>query len=105
MEHQSCRRFLRVSLAVASLILLSGCGPPFTPFAPPARLRRVGWLESGTATSNARNLEAFRDGLRDLGYIEGQHIAIDFRYADGREERLPDLAGELVRDNVEVILT
>jgi putative ABC transport system substrate-binding protein len=48
--------------------------------------------------------EAFRQGLRDLGYIEGQTVAIESRYADGRFERLPDLAAELVRLKVDVIV-
>jgi putative ABC transport system substrate-binding protein len=49
-------------------------------------------------------LEAFRQGLRDLGYVEGQNLVIESRYAEGREERLPDLAAELVRLKVDVIV-
>jgi putative ABC transport system substrate-binding protein len=50
-------------------------------------------------------LEAFRQGLRDVGYIEGQNIAIEYRYAEGKLEQLPDLAAELVRLKVDVIVT
>jgi putative ABC transport system substrate-binding protein len=49
-------------------------------------------------------MEAFRQGLRDLGYVEGQNLIIEWRWAEGREERLPDLAAELVRLQVEVIV-
>ena len=52
-----------------------------------------------------RNLEAFRQGLRQLGYIEDQNIIIEYRYSDGRNERLPALAEELVRLKVEIIVT
>jgi len=50
-------------------------------------------------------VEALRQGLRDLGYVEGKNIAIEFRWAEGRDERLPELAGELVRLKVDVIVT
>jgi len=66
---------------------------------------RIGYLSphhSGVATPL---LEAFRQGLRELGYVEGQNILIEYRWADGRPERLPDLAAELVRLQVAVIVT
>jgi ABC-type uncharacterized transport system substrate-binding protein len=50
-------------------------------------------------------VEALRQGLRDRGYVEGKNIAIEFRWAEGRDERLPELAGELVRLKVDVIVT
>ena len=49
-------------------------------------------------------MEAFRQGLRELGYVEGQNLVIEWRWAEGREERLPDLAAELVRLQVEVLV-
>src|SRR5262245_2037035 len=62
----------------------------------------IGFLRL-TAPSTPR-LEAFRHGLRELGYIDGQNIAIKYRYAEGRNDRLPDLAAELVRLKVKVIV-
>jgi putative ABC transport system substrate-binding protein len=90
------RRFLHNGLALTGLSLLGGCGVPFAPAASPARLRRIGYLETRGPTPAAPTVELFRQGLRDLGYVEGQHIAIEFRYVDGSEEALPGLAAELV---------
>jgi putative tryptophan/tyrosine transport system substrate-binding protein len=70
-----------------------------------AKVYRIGVLETVPAASNVENLSAFRERLRELGYIEGQNIAIEYRSADGRTERLADLANELVRLNVDLIVT
>src|SRR5437660_3464066 len=69
-----------------------------------ARVRRVGWLSPGSGTSDENFLASFRDGLRQLGWVVGQNIAIEPLWAEGRFERLPDLAGELVRLKVNVIV-
>jgi putative tryptophan/tyrosine transport system substrate-binding protein len=66
-----------------------------------AKVPRIGILSSDAASTRE---EAFRQGLRDLGYVEGQNVAIESRYADGRFEKLPGLATELVRLNVDVIV-
>ena len=55
-------------------------------------LRRIGYLGSGSVSGSAQYLEAFRQGLRNLGWVEGQNIAIVYRFAEGSLERLPDLA-------------
>jgi ABC-type uncharacterized transport system substrate-binding protein len=62
-------------------------------------------LETIPAASNAANFDALRKGLRELGYVEGQNLIIDYRSADGRPERFPQLAAELVRLNVDLIVT
>src|SRR5262245_5557634 len=59
----------------------------------------------GRASTNADRVEALRAGLRDLGYVEGRNIVIEFRWADERYDRLSDLAAELIRLNVDVIVT
>jgi len=67
--------------------------------------RRIGYLDQGSAARNGPYLEAFRQGLRDLGWIEGQNIAIEVRFAEGKTDRLPALAADLVRLKVDVLVT
>jgi len=82
------------------------CGAPLAIEAPQAaKLYRIGVLDVVGAASNEANLSAFRQGLRELGYVEGQNLVIEYRSADGRAERFPDLATELVRLKVDVIVT
>jgi putative ABC transport system substrate-binding protein len=74
-----------------------------------AKVPGIGYLSrdlhpSDSRAPSPRRLEAFRQGLQDLGYIEGKNIIIEYRYADERLERLPALAGELVRLKVEIIV-
>ncbi len=69
------------------------------------KVTRIGALEPTSMALNAANLDAFRQGLRELGYVEGQNFVVEYRSADGRSERFPDLAAELVRLKVDVILT
>ena len=69
------------------------------------RVYRIGMLESVPQTRNAANLDALRRGLRDLGYVEGRNLVIEYRSADGDAGRFPALAAELVRLRVDVIVT
>jgi putative tryptophan/tyrosine transport system substrate-binding protein len=69
----------------------------------PKKVPRVGYLAAVSASADAPRLEAFRQGLRDLGYVEGQNIVLDFRHTD-KFERLPDLAAELVRLKIDVLV-
>jgi len=69
------------------------------------RLPRLGYLGASSPTLEPEILEAFRQGLRDLGYVEGQSIAIEYRWAEGHDDRLPELATELVGLKVDVIVT
>jgi putative tryptophan/tyrosine transport system substrate-binding protein len=68
------------------------------------KVYRIGILEPIPAAQNAANLDALRKGLRDLGYVEGRNLVIEYRSADGRAERFPDLATELVRLKVDLIV-
>src|SRR5262249_27810768 len=71
----------------------------------PTKVHRIGYLSYGSPLPEfASHEEAFRQGLRELGYVEGQNLVIEYRYAEGRAERLGDLAAELVRLQVEVIV-
>src|SRR6516225_1941221 len=68
----------------------------------PAKVARIGYLDLGPASARASRVQALRAGLRDLGWIEGKNIVVEFRWADGVQQ-LPELAGGLVRMNVDVI--
>ena len=68
------------------------------------KIWRVGLLETTTAERNATNLFALKQALLDLGYVEGRNLAMEYRSADGRAERFEELAAELVRLNIDVIL-
>ncbi len=70
----------------------------------PTKVHRIGRLQSSPPIDPNPALEAFREGLRDLGYVEGQNLVIEDRYAEGSLERLRDLAAELVRLQVDVIV-
>jgi putative ABC transport system substrate-binding protein len=72
---------------------------------PPVKAARIGVLVGGTASTYAANSEAFRQGLNELGYVDGRNIVIEYRYAERKPERLPALAAELVRLKVDLILT
>src|SRR5215510_454765 len=69
------------------------------------KVPRIGFLSPFSPSATALWLEAFRQGLRDLGWVEGKNISIEYRYAEGRNERLPDLAADLVRLKVDIIVT
>ena len=70
-----------------------------------ANMPRIGFLSAMSTSAGASYREVFREGLRQLGHVEEQNIIIEWRYADGRDERLPDMAAELVRLRVDVIVT
>jgi putative ABC transport system substrate-binding protein len=79
--------------------------PSFIQAQQPARILRIGILIPASASFFLPRVEAFRRRLRELGYVEGKNIVIEYRYAEGKLERLPDLAAELVRLKVDVIVT
>jgi ABC-type uncharacterized transport system substrate-binding protein len=70
----------------------------------PGKVFRIGYLEPGTASSNTVLLDGFRQELTKLGWIEGKNIAIEYRFAEQKNERLPELAAELVRLQVDLIV-
>jgi putative tryptophan/tyrosine transport system substrate-binding protein len=72
---------------------------------PAAKVYRIGMLERTSPAINAANLDAFRRGLRDAGYVEGKNLVIEYRSAEGRDDRFPGLATELVRLKVDLIVT
>jgi putative ABC transport system substrate-binding protein len=72
---------------------------------PTGKLYRIGFLGNSTAALEANLVGPFREGLRDLGYVEGQNIVIEYRWAEGKYERFPALISEMLARKVEVIVT
>ncbi len=91
-----------------SFLTTLGLGLLAAPFAAGAqqagKVHRIGYLSGSSSTAQRDLIEAFRQGLRELGWVEGQNIVIDYRFAEGRFDRLPDLAAELVRLKVDLIV-
>jgi putative ABC transport system substrate-binding protein len=93
-------------IARRDFVLTLGAGllAPLAAFAQQGRVFRVGFLSSESPAAWAPRVEAFRAGLHELGYVEGKNIAIDFRWANGDYDRVPQLAGELVAQKVDVLV-
>jgi len=85
-----------------SAMLYALCVP--APAQQPKKLHRIGWLTGAPFSGNPERREAFRQGLRDLGYVDGKNIVIEWRAADGKRDRYPALLAELLRLKVDVIV-
>ncbi len=90
------------SILVATSVLFFGVAAEAQQ---PGKVPRIGYLTAASPSTNAARTEAFRQGLRELGYVEGKNIVIEWRYAEGKFDRLPALATELVRLKVDVIVS
>jgi putative ABC transport system substrate-binding protein len=101
MRHKSFFWLLRVSLILAGIGLWSGWEPTDLRA---QKVPRIGFLAVGTREGRAFVIEGFLRGLREHGYVEGQNILIEYRFSEGRNERLPELASELVALKVDLIL-
>jgi len=99
------RRWVVQGAGAVGLGLLAGCGRWPGQAQPTARVPRIGFLSASSPSANQSRLEAFRQGLRDLGYVEGESVVIEYRYAEGNLDRVSELAAELVRLQVDVIVT
>jgi putative ABC transport system substrate-binding protein len=93
----------KITVLTLSAVLFALCS--FAEAQEPKKIPRIVYLSATSGASNAARYEAFRQGLRELGYIEGKNIVIEFRYAAGKLDRLSALAAELVRLKVDVIVT
>ena len=105
MPRYSRRHLLRGSLAMAGVCLLSGCGIPQWPGQQAARVPRIGFLATGTREGRAFLVDGFLRGMREHGYEEGRNILIEYRYSEDRDDRLPELAAELIALKVDMIVT
>ena len=91
------------ALTLIATLVVSMLVAPLTKAQQVTKVYRIGWLSAGAPHADPE-IEAFRQGLRALGYVEGQNIVLESRYATGRAEQLPDLAAELVQRQVDVLV-
>jgi putative ABC transport system substrate-binding protein len=92
----------RLAIVIGLLLLTA---PPAITAQPAAKVWRIGYLDQGSPARNRVYLDGLRQGLHDLGWVEGRNIAIEVRSADGKTDQLPALAAELVRLKVDLIVT
>jgi len=88
---------------LAIVVIFAMCEPLAE--AQPAKVPRIGYLTAGPLSAQSARIEAFRQGLRELGYVEGKNIVIELRFGEGKSERVPALAAELVRLKVDIIVS
>jgi ABC-type uncharacterized transport system substrate-binding protein len=98
-----------VTSAIDRRAFITGVGcalvtAPVSAGAQAGKVYRIGYLAGGSSDTSRYTIEAFRQGLRELGWVEGQNIVIDYRFGEGSLDRLPDLAAELVRLKVNVVV-
>jgi putative ABC transport system substrate-binding protein len=98
-ERAGRSKVLRLALGAAALFALSSSAE-----AQPAKVPRIGYASTNYRSSPGPLVEAFAEGLRNLGYVDGKNILIDYRYAEGKDDRMPSLVNELVQSNVDVLV-
>ncbi|HEY3304495.1 MAG TPA: ABC transporter substrate-binding protein [Candidatus Binatia bacterium] len=95
---------MRKTLTLLLIVVVLGVGA-IAEAQQPAKIPRIGYLGGISPSVNPARIEAFRQGLRELGYVEGKNIVIEWRHHEGKLDRLPALAAELVRLKVDIIIT
>ena len=93
----------KITLLALSATLFALCLPAVAQ--QPTKIPQIGYLGGASLSAIPKRIEAFREGLRELGYVEGKNIVIEWRWAEGKPDRLPDLAAELVRLKVDLIIS
>src|SRR4029453_1569353 len=94
---------IKIILVTLCAIIFSFCSPAVAQ--QPTKVPRIGYLTGASLSANSARHEAFRQGLRQLGYVEGKNIIIEWRSAEEKFDRLPTLAADLVRLKVDIIVT
>jgi ABC-type uncharacterized transport system substrate-binding protein len=94
---------MRLNRFLVALILLAFCTPAEAQ--QPTKIPRIAYLSATSLSANAARIEAFRQGLRELGYVEGKNIVIEWRSVEGNIDRLPALVAELVRLKIDIIVS
>ena len=100
------RALVRIGLGVITVVLTLGlfAAPLPAQAQAPGKVARVGYVFARVSSADQRLWDTARQGLRELGYVEGQNITLEVRWAEGRTERLPELVAELVRSKVDVLV-
>jgi putative ABC transport system substrate-binding protein len=97
---------MRLHKIIAPLLLIGICTTSLSAFGQSAsKMRHIGFINVGPAAANKINVEAFQQGLRDVGYVEGRSIIVDYRWGDGQVGRLPGMVNELLALKPEVIVS
>lgn len=101
---KSASRNLKWLAVIATVVAFATCGA-VVQAQQPKKVPRIGFLVASNPSAASARIEAFRQGLRELGYVEGKNIVVEWRFAEGKPDRLPALAAELVRLKADVIVT
>ena len=104
MARYSRRQALQRGFSLAGLSLVSGCGQLSLPGQQPKKVPRIGFLGTGARAGRQFLIDGLLEGLREHGYVEAQNIVIEYRFSDGQDDRLLELAADLVHMQVELIV-
>jgi putative tryptophan/tyrosine transport system substrate-binding protein len=96
---------MRKTLALFLIVVVLDVGAAIANAQQAKKVPRIGFVSAASSSANAARIGAFRQGLRELGYVEGKNIVIESRYAEGKLDRLPALVAELVRLKVEILIS
>src|SRR5215475_6807588 len=102
-KRRANRMFRRIVIRLLLTVLLFAISPASAQ--QPTKVPRVGYLVAASPSAITARTESFRQGLRELGYVEGKNIVIEWRSAEGKLDRIPSLVAELVRLKVDIIVT
>src|SRR5678815_6142828 len=97
-------KYLKLGGVLAAVVAFATCGV-VVQAQQSNKIPRIGFVTAGSRSTISARIEAFQEGLRDLGYVEDKNLVIEWRYAQGKPDRIPELVAELVRLKVDVILS